>query len=117
MNSLRYCPPERRRHPRTQLRMTLHGIRLDPDGGDVHDTLLMKNISRGGMGAIADRWLYPGQKIVLRLPLYPDCGRRNLSATVVRCQKSAEGFEVGLRFDHVGLDSAARHPQPVAAAA
>ena len=116
MNSVRYYPPERRRHPRTQLRMTLHGIRLDPDG-DVYDTLQMKDISRGGMGALTDRWLYPGQKIVLRLPKHPDSGRGNLSATVVRCQKSPDGYDIGLEFDNVGLNSAAQVPQHAMVAA
>jgi len=91
--------PERRRHPRTRLQMVLHGIRLDPDGGDVQDTLQMVDISRGGMGAVTDRWLYPGQRIVLRLPLAPDGRRKNMYASVVRCQKVQEGYRVGLEFD------------------
>ena len=125
MNPVTYYPPERRRHPRTQLRMTLHGIRLDPDGGDVCDTLQMQDISRGGMGAVADRWLYPGQKVMLRLPTHPANGRRNLSATVVRCKRIQEGYRIGLQFDHIGLHSAAQashaaqfsHASHIAAAA
>lgn len=108
MNPVTYYPPERRRHPRTQLRMTLHGIRLDPDGGDVRDTLHMQDISRGGMGAVADRWLYPGQKVLLCLPTHPTGGRKNLSATVVRCQRIQEGYRLGLQFDHIGLHSTAQ---------
>jgi len=116
MSVLRYQPLERRRHPRTRLRMMLHGIRLDPDGGDVRDTLLMVDISRGGMGAVADRWLYPGQRILLCLPLHPDGGRRNLYATVIRCQKVRDGFRVGLEFDHVALGMSADHTPQMAAA-
>jgi len=96
--------------------MTLHGIRLDPDGGDVHDTLQMKDISRSGMGAVADRWLYPGQKIVLCLPVHPDAQRKNITATVVRCQKQQEGYRVGLEFDHVGQHSSVGVSHAVAAA-
>ena len=116
MSSIRYYPPERRMHPRTQLQMTLHGIRLDPDGGDVHDTLEMKDISRGGKGAVADRWLYPGQKILLCLPTHPENGRRNVSATVIRCQKAQQGYRIGLEFDHVGVQSSVGVAHAVAAA-
>ncbi len=116
MSTVKALMPERRRHPRTRLQMVLHGIRLDPDGGDVRDTLQMQDISRGGMGATAGRWLYQGQRIVLCLPLHPDGGRRNLYATVVRCAKGKEGFDVGLEFDRVPLDSSAFTPVTAAAA-
>ncbi len=105
MHTIRYNPPERRKHARTQLHLMLHGIRLDPDGGNVQDTLQMLDISRTGMGALSDRYLYPGQRVVLCLPLHPDGGRRNLYAAVVRCQKGQEGFRIGLEFDHMSLDS------------
>ena len=116
MRAVPYVLPERRRHPRTRLQMTLHGIRLDPDGGDVCNTLEMTDISRGGMGAFADRWLYPGQRIVLRLPLHPDGGRRNLYAAVQRCNKQADGFKVGLQFDQTSLDAVGFAPAVAAAA-
>ena len=57
------------------------------------------------MGALADRWLYQGQRIVLCLPLHPDGGRRNLYATVIRCGKGDDGYQVGLQFDHASLDA------------
>ena len=99
MTTIRYYPPERRRHPRTQLRMTLHGIRLDPGCGDVQETLEMVDISRSGMGVISDHWLYKGQKIALSVPVYGQKGRKNIFASVVRCQKTQEGYRVGLEFD------------------
>ncbi|HET6428637.1 MAG TPA: PilZ domain-containing protein [Phycisphaerae bacterium] len=101
-----YFTPERRRHPRTHLKMMLHGVRLDPDGGDVYDTLRMLDISRSGLGALVDRWLYPGQRVILCLPLHPDGGRRNIYSTVIRCRKGRQGFQVGLQFDRVSLDAA-----------
>lgn len=117
MRTLQFIPPDRRRHPRTQLRMMLHGIRLDPDGGDVRDTLHMLDISRSGMGAMADRWLQPGQRIVLCLPLHPDGGRRNMYATVVRCQRAQDSFHLGLEFDRSGIMDAQCYPSVAAAAA
>lgn len=90
---------ERRRHPRTQLQMTLHGIRLDPDGGDVVDSLHMIDISRSGLGAFMDRAMYPGQRIVLNLPLSDNGGRRNIYASVKRCSLTDDGYRVGFEFD------------------
>lgn len=92
-------PLERRRHPRTRLEMTLQGIRLDPDGGDVVDALHMTDISRSGLGARTERSFYPGQRIVLCLPLTQSSGQRNIYATIVRCARQDEAFEVGLEFD------------------
>ena len=116
MTTVTYKPTERRRHPRTRLSMMLHGIRLDPDGGDVRDTLQMVDISRGGMGAVADRWLYPGQRIVLCLPMHPDGRRRNVYAAVVRCQKARQGYRIGLEFDRVGAGASAGYEAAAAAA-
>ena len=90
---------ERRRHPRTQVQMALRCIRLDPDGGDVVDCLRMMDISRGGMGASCDRAYYPGQRIVLSLPLPADGGRRSIYATIIRCRPSQENYHVGFEFD------------------
>ncbi len=92
-------PVERRRHPRTLLAMTLGCIRLDPDGGDVVDSLHMRDISRGGLGAYSVRSYYPGQRIVLNLPVGTTGGRRNVYATIVRCSQVKDGYTVGFAFD------------------
>ncbi len=96
---------ERRRHPRTQLQMSLSAIRLDPEGGDVVDRLHMLDISKGGMGAMTDRTYYPGQRLMLRLPLSENSGRRNVYATVVRCMAREEGYKIGLEFDAASVGS------------
>lgn len=114
MSNMETYPAERRRHTRTRLEMTLGCIRLDPDGGDVVDSLRMVDISRGGMGAYAGRSFYPGQRIVLHLPLPTDTGRRNIYATITRCSHNRDRFRVGFAFDtpyagqsYVGMDTAA----------
>jgi len=99
MNQIEDSTMERRRHPRTQLQMTLNCIRLDPEGGDVMDTLHMVDISRSGLGAISDRPYYPGQRLVLCLPLSPNGGRRNIYARIIRCRQDQEGYRIGLQFD------------------
>lgn len=89
---------ERRRYPRTQVRMTLSSIRLDPDG-EVIDTLETVDISRRGMGAISSIPYYPGQRVLVCIPLSTEGGQRNIYATVVRCRQVEEGYHVGIEFD------------------
>ncbi len=101
MNETLQFRVEKRRHPRTMVQMNLRGIRLDPEGGDVLNDLHMTNISRSGMGVVCDRPFYPGQRVVLCLPLSNVSGRRNLYATVRRCHvdSETERYRVGLEFD------------------
>lgn len=107
-------PVDRRRHPRTRLSMILGCIRLDPDGGDVVDSLRMTDISRSGMGALCQRPYYPGQRIMLNLPLPSGSGRRNVYATVIRCKQGDDGYHVGLEFDSPYVGSAFASSRPVA---
>jgi len=88
--------------------MTLGCIRLDPDGGDVVDSLHMRDISRGGLGAYCARLYYPGQRIVLNLPI-PAGGRHNVYATIVRCRQAEEGYSVGFAFDAPYVGEAYRY--------
>ena len=89
---------DRRLHPRTQLQVTLRGLRLDPEG-ELVDTFHMCDISRSGLGAFVDRPYYPGERVVLNLPVLEDGTRRGVYATVVRCRPDQAGFKVGMRFD------------------
>jgi hypothetical protein len=87
------------------VQMLLRGVRLDPEEGEILDTLRMVDISRGGMGAYLNRPAYPGQRFILRLPLSETTGRRNVYATVIRCRQTEDGCRVGLRFDNVSVGS------------
>ena len=107
---------DRRRHARTRVQMMLKGVRLDPDGGDVIDTLQMQDISKGGLGAISRRGFYPGQRMVLCLPLSGQGGRRNIYARIVRCRQGSEGYCVGLEFDATSVGSWCAVSSQVAAA-
>lgn len=106
-------PIERRRHPRTRIAMTLGCVRLDPDGGDVVDSLQMRDISRGGLGAYSARMFYPGQRIVLNLPIPAENGRRNVYATIVRCRQAEDLYSVGFEFDAPYVGEAHREARQV----
>jgi hypothetical protein len=116
MASTMTFPMERRRHTRTQLQMTLRSIRLDPECGDVVDCLHMQNISRSGLGAIVDRPFYPGQRVVLFLPVQGQ-GRKNVYARVVRCSQVRHAYEVGLEFETMSVGSWCGAPTEAVAAA
>jgi len=62
------------------------------------DCLHMQNISRSGLGAIVDRPFYPGQRVVLFLPVQNQ-GRKNVYARVVRCHQYRHSYQVGLEFE------------------
>jgi c-di-GMP-binding flagellar brake protein YcgR len=95
--------------------MRLSGIRLDPDG-DLVENLQMLDISRGGMGAFCERAFYPGQRIVLCLPLTGDRGRRNVYAAVVRSAEMKGGYRVGLQFDPASAANSCSVAEAVVAA-
>jgi hypothetical protein len=89
---------ERRQYPRIQLRMPLHVTRLDPDGGDVVEQVEMVDISRGGLGAMARRWHYPGQRVMLRLPA-PGMSVRSICGIVRRCCSAGGMVRLGIEFE------------------
>ena len=96
---------ERRRHGRVHIEMALQAVRLDPDDVDVMDRLHMTDVSRGGVGAISDRSYYPGQRLLVYLPLTGKNGQRVLYATIRRCRRHAQGYHLGMEFDRMSLDT------------
>ena len=92
---------ERRRHGRMPIEMSMRCVRFDPDGCDAVDVLETVDISHGGLGAISDGAFYPGQRVVVRLPLSDIGGRRNVYATVTRSDRRKEQYHVGMEFDMV----------------
>ena len=68
-------------------------------GGDILDRLDVVDVSAGGMGALADRSFYPGQRVVLSLPRTQEGKKRSIHATIVRCRQKSQGFHIGMRFD------------------
>ncbi len=80
--------------------MAIHCVRLDPGGTSVLDQLEMFDMSRSGIGAVSDQSYYPGQRVMVRLPLSRASGARHMYARVVRCRPSREGgYEIGLEFE------------------
>lgn len=109
---------ERRRHPRMLLQTGLRCVRLDPHEGDVVDRIHMIDLSRSGIGAFTDQSYYPGQRVVLCLPLTEKRGKRHIYATVRRCRNQrASGYRVGLEFDDLSIGNWCGVSGPVQVAA
>ena len=89
---------ERRQYPRTQLHMPVQAITLDFDGPDRVDQFEMVDISRGGVGIVSQRSLYPGQRLLLKLPA-PGMGVRSLCGIIRRCRPQEGKYLVGVEFD------------------
>jgi hypothetical protein len=89
---------ERRLYPRTQVRMPVQLTRLDPDGGDVVEQVEMVDISRGGLGALAGRWHYPGQRVMVRLP-GAGMSVRNICGIIRRCHMADGMHQLGIEFE------------------
>ena len=96
---------ERRRHARTPMRMPLRCLRLDPDGRNIVDILETVDISRSGLGVTTGGAYYPGQRLIVAMPLSETQGSRNLYATVVRCRHGDGRKRIGLEFDSASLGS------------
>ena len=100
MNGVELSGRERRKHPRTRVHLPLQCIRMEPDGPSVLDRLEAVDISRGGLGAITQQRYYPGQRVVVRLPVMRTNGDRHMFAKVVRCRPLRdEGYRVGLQYE------------------
>jgi len=86
--------------------MGIQCVRLDPHEGDVLDHIHMVDLSRSGIGAVSDRWYYPGQRVVICLPPMGARGNRQVSATVRRCIPDREkGYRIGLEFDRTSVET------------
>ncbi|MCE5326829.1 MAG: PilZ domain-containing protein [Planctomycetaceae bacterium] len=95
---------ERRRHGRVKMEDCFQAVRLDPDGVNTMDTLSGIDISRSGVGAFSSRSYYPGQRLVICLPVAGNHGHRNLYATIVRSSGVQGGYAIGLKFDSASAD-------------
>jgi hypothetical protein len=106
---------ERRLYPRTQISMPVQVTRMDPDGGDLVEQVEMVDISRGGLGFLAGRWHYLGQRVMVRLP-GAGMGVRNICGIVRRCIRTDGTYRVGVEFERPIASLCADAPNIAAAA-
>ena len=69
---------------------------LVEDAGDDSDDTLT-NVSLGGLSFISGQAIEVGQKVSVCIPILKQDNR--LAGTVVWCEKSKNGYEIGLEFE------------------
>ena len=62
-------------------------------------SLMMRDLSLGGLGALSDVPLETGERVTVFVPADERCGSWNMQGRVVRCENSGMGYRVALAFD------------------
>jgi hypothetical protein len=93
---------DRRLFPRRETHINVMGRRLDHSikaHRFPHLSLAMRDVSLGGLSAIAHTPLDRGERLAVSLP--PEDGREGWDAQgrVIRCEPGAVGYRVAVEFD------------------
>jgi hypothetical protein len=93
---------ERRMFPRREIHTCAEGHRLDHSTvarRQPHLSLNLRDVSAGGLSALADTPLLRGEHISVSIPgTYPGMGW-NAMGRVIRCEPSGMGYRVAVEFD------------------
>jgi PilZ domain-containing protein len=93
---------ERRLFPRKEVHSWIEGRRLDHSLSALRDrrvSLALRDLSLGGMSAIAHAPMEAGERLCVFFP--PQGAHRGWDAygRVIRCEPSATGYRVAVEFD------------------
>ena len=93
---------ERRNFPRKEIQARVETRRMDhtiPALQQPQLTLTLRDLSLGGLSAIADRPLEAGERIAVYFPAQGTRGGWDAAGRVLRCAPSALGYRVAVEFD------------------
>lgn len=93
---------ERRIFPRKEIKALVEGTRCDhaiPALQQPHLTLTLRDLSLGGLSAISDTPVHPGERLAVYFPPQGTRGGWDASGRVVRCAPSGMGYRVAMEFD------------------
>ena len=93
---------ERRIFPRKEIKAVVEGTRCDhaiPALQQPHLTLTVRDLSLGGLSAISDTPVRPGERLAVFFPPQGTRGGWDASGRVVRCAPSGMGYRVAMEFD------------------
>jgi hypothetical protein len=93
---------ERRVFPRKEIHARIEGRRMDHSLSVYKQptvSLAVRDLSAGGLSAISDTPLYPGERVTVFFP--PQGIKRGWDAygRIIRCEPSALGYRVAIEFD------------------
>src|SRR5262245_7678313 len=90
---------ERRIFPRKEVKALVEGTRCDhalPALQQPHLTLALRDLSLGGLSAISDTPVQPGERLAVYFPPQGTRGGWDASGRVVRCAPSGMGYRVAV---------------------
>src|SRR5690349_6110098 len=93
---------ERRIFPRKEVKALVEGVRCDhsvPALQQPQLTLALRDLSLGGLSAISDTPVNPGERLAVYFPPQGTRGGWDASGRVVRCAPSGMGYRVAVEFD------------------
>ena len=93
---------DRRVFPRKRIALSLEGRTNDgtvkvTSGGRVH--LEVEDLSLGGLSACVDQPLVRGSRLAVFFPPQRACEGTLASGKVLRCERTPDGYRIGLEFD------------------
>jgi hypothetical protein len=97
---------ERRVFPRKEIKALVEGMRVDhslPALQQPHLTLTLRDLSLGGLSAISDTPVQPGERVAVYFPPQGSRGGWDASGRVIRCAPSGMGYRVAVEFDALPL--------------
>ena len=93
---------ERRVFPRKEIRAQVQGVRLDhtlPALQRPALRLMLNDVSYGGLSALSDTPLAPGERVTVQVPSNGLSGSWAAYGRVIRCSPSGMGYRVAVEFD------------------
>ena len=93
---------ERRIFPRKEIKALVEGVRCDhsvPALQRPQLTLTLRDLSLGGLSAISDTPVNPGERLAVYFPPQGTRGGWDAAGRVVRCSPSGMGYRVAMEFD------------------
>ena len=93
---------ERRIFPRKEIKALVEGMRCDhtvPALQRPHLTLTLRDLSLGGLSAISDTPVAPGERLAVYFPPQGTRGGWDAAGRVLRCSPSGMGYRVAVEFD------------------
>jgi hypothetical protein len=95
-------PAERRIFPRKEVKALVEGLRCDhsvPARQQPQLTLALRDLSLGGLSAISDTPVNPGERLAVYFPPQGTRGGWDASGRVLRCSPSGMGYRLAVEFD------------------
>ena len=97
---------DRRMFPRKELKCVARGKRLDHSiqaRQDPRLALTVRDVSMGGLSAIVEKPIGPGEKLNVFFPASERGSQWDAIGRVIRCSPSGAGYRIAVEFDAIPM--------------